>query len=144
HPEFLDFAGHGKRKAVHEFDVFRNFVGRDLACTKLLDVIRAEPGVLSRLDPGDNLLAILHVRNTNHLHLADTWTGKQELLYFARVDVLSAADDYVFGTASDLEVAIGIHRGQIAAVQPAVGSNDGVRRFRIAIIALHHHVAAGA
>src|SRR5215467_14845600 len=116
HAEFLDFAGHGKRKAVHEFDVFGNLVGRNFADAKFLDVIRAEPGVLSQLDPGHNLLAVLYIRNANYLHLADAGTSKQKFLYFARVDVLSAADDYIFGATRDLEIAIGVHGGQIATV----------------------------
>ena len=68
----------------------------------------------------------------------------QEVLDLARVDVLAAANDGVLGAALEAEVAVGVHDGEVAGVQPAFGV-DGLGGGRgIVVVALHHQIAARA
>ena len=90
------------------------------------------------------MLAVFRVGHADHLHVADAGTGIEKFFNLARVNVLAAADDYIFGAAGDFAVVVGVHGGEVTAVQPA-GFVDGVAsRFGIFVVALHHQVAAGA
>ena len=50
---------------------------------------------------------------------------EQELLQLARIDVLAAADDHVLQPAFHRAVTAGVHRAEIAGMQPAVGIDRG-------------------
>ena len=70
--------------------------------------------------------------------------GEQELLDLARVDVLAAADDHVLDAADDVGVAVVVHHRQVAGVHPA-GAVDRLGGLgRLAPVAQHDRVAAGA
>ena len=65
----------------------------------------------------------------------------QHLLDLARVDVVAAADDHVFLAVDDEEVAVLVHRGHVAGVEPAA-LHDLLGGVRAAQVALHDVVAA--
>ena len=60
---------------------------------------------------------------------------------FDRGDVFAAADDDVLEAVADFEVAVRMHDGGVAAVEPAVANGLG-GVLRIAVVARHHDVAA--
>ncbi len=68
--------------------------------------------------------------------------GIEELLDLTRIDILAAANNHVFQPPDDVDVAIVIHRGQIAGMHPAGGVDRFGGRLRIAPVAQHHRVAA--
>ena len=70
--------------------------------------------------------------------------GLQQLLDLAGVDVLATADDHVFESALDAEVALGVHRGQIAGVVPALPVNDRGGGVGLVVVTLHDQVPARA
>ena len=77
------------------------------------------------------------------MHVGDFGMGMEEVLHLARVDVLTTANDGIFGPPLEAEVAVGVHDGEIAGVQPALGVDGGGRwRRRVVVIALHDQVAA--
>ena len=49
----------------------------------------------------------------------DVRVGVEEFLDLPRVHVLAAADDHVLDPADDIQVAVGVHDGEIAGVHPA-------------------------
>src|SRR5262249_6107911 len=70
--------------------------------------------------------------------------GVDELLYFARVDVLAAPDDHVFDPADDIEVTGIVHDGKITGVHPACRVDRLGGLGRLVPVAEHHRVSAGA
>jgi hypothetical protein len=86
-------------------------------------------------------LAVLGVGHAEHLHRLHLGVAEQEFLDLARVDVLAAADQHVLGAADDVAVALGVDRGQVAGVHPAV-AHRLARAFGVAPVAEHHRVAA--
>ena len=70
--------------------------------------------------------------------------GVEKLLHFAGIDVFAAANDHVARAAGDVEASVFAHHAQVAGVQPAVGLDHVCGAFRIAVVALHHRVAAHA
>ena len=65
-----------------------------------------------------------------------------ELFYFFRIDVFTAADYHIFKSARYAEIAVGISAGKVACVKPAVLVNRRRRRNRHFVIAFHNIVAS--
>src|SRR5581483_10448543 len=116
----------------------------DPAPAELLDVVLGEGGALPDLDPGHELLAVLDVGHADHLHVAHVGVGVEELLDLPGVDVLPAPDDHVLDAADDVDVAVLVHRGQVAGVHPAALVDGLGRALGVVPVARHHGVAPGA
>src|SRR4029077_21217952 len=70
--------------------------------------------------------------------------GVEELFDLPRIDVLSTANDHVLDASHDVDVAVGVHGGQVAGVHPS-GVVDGLGgAVGIVPVAGHHRVAPGA
>src|SRR6516164_1855057 len=142
HFEFLDLAGDGHWKRIHESDIAGYFEVRDPAPTEVLDILLREFCSLLQLHPGHHCFAILVVRDADYLHIADTRAGIEKLFDLARIDILSAADNHVFNATGDPAVAVLVHDSEVSAVQPAIQVEDAAGGVRVLVVALHHHVAA--
>src|SRR6476469_1898443 len=134
HAELLDLSGHGHRERIDEFPVCRNLVARDATLTKSGQRLSGKTGVGARADPRHHLLAISLARYADHLGVDDVSVREEILLDFARVDVLAAADDHVLDAADDVDIALRIHRREIAGVHPARGIDRLCGPLRIAPI----------
>ena len=144
HHELLDLAGDGHRELRHELDVARDLVVGDLALAEGADLLVGRGLAGMQLDPGADRLAEARVGHANHLHVQHLRMPVEELLDLARIDVLAAADDHVLEAADDVDVALLVHRREVAGVHPA-GLVDGLLRLGLVVpVALHHRVAAGA
>ena len=84
------------------------------------------------------------VRHPDHDRLGHRRVAQQHGLDLARVDVLPAPDDHLLEPARDPAVAALVHRPQVAGVQPAVGVDRRGGGLRVAQVAVHDEVAAGA
>ncbi len=71
-------------------------------------------------DERDRHLAGVHVRTTHRLRGGDRRVGQQRVLDDRRVDVVTAADDQVLGSADEVDEAVVVDPGQVPGVQPAV------------------------
>src|SRR6185369_3569392 len=144
HLEFLDLAGGGHRVAVDEFDVFRDFVVGNPVFAEVADFVFAHRHPFFEDDGGHYLFAVFAVRYAVNLDIGDFGVGVEEFFYFARVDVLSATDDHVLDAPGDLAVAVLVHDGEVAGVQPVVrvyGPGGFVGHL---VVPFHDVVAAGA
>ena len=65
----------------------------------------------------------------------------EHVLDLERRDVLAARDDDVLGAVLDLEVAVGVHHGEVAGMEPAAGEGR-LGGLRVLEVALHGDVAA--
>src|SRR5262249_21457112 len=54
------------------------------------------------------------VGNANHCYFIDRRVLEQNLLYFPWIDIIAAANDHIFLTVEQVEVALCIHRTDIA------------------------------
>lgn len=97
-----------------------------------------------QLDPGDDFLAIALVGDADHLHVGHRRVSEEELLQFARIDVLAAADDHVLAAPDDPHVAVVVHHRQVAGVHPARRVDGLGGGLGVVPVAEHHAVAAGA
>jgi hypothetical protein len=137
HQELLRLAGHRDRQLLHEADVARHLVVRDLVAAEGADLVLGAG--LCRLgdDPGAQLLAVARSGTPKTCTSCHLGVAEQELLDLARVDVLAAADHHVLHAADDVAVALGVQRGQVAGVHPAVAHRLG-GALGVAPVALHH------
>src|SRR5205823_7326598 len=144
HLELLDLAGDGHRELVGEPDVAGHLVVGDLALAEVLDGLLGDGGAWADLDPGHELLAVLDVGDADHLDVGHVGVGVEELLDLPGIDVLSTADDHVLDAADDVDVAVGVHRGQVAGVHPAAAVDGLSGALGVVPVAHHHRVAPGA
>ena len=88
-------------------------------------------------DKGLDRFAPFGVRHAHDGCFHHLGVHKEDLFNLAWHDVVAAGDDQVLLAIHDEEVTIGVHRGDVARVEPAV-SVDGIRSFlRIVVVALH-------
>jgi hypothetical protein len=90
----------------------------------------------SWLDVGGDDLTPLVVGYADHRGLEDGRVAGQHFLDFPGVDVLSAADDHVFRSPDEGQVAVFVDVADVAGVQPAVDDDSG-RFVRTPEIAAH-------
>ena len=69
--------------------------------------------------------------------------GVEELFDLPRVDVLTAPDNHVFQTASDLVVAVFVHLGKVAGVEPTLLVDGRCAGIGQVIVSKHDHGTAG-
>ena len=94
-----------------------------------------------RTTSADRHLAALVVGRGDHRALEDGRVGGDRDLDLDRRDVLAGADDDVLRAVLDQDVARVVDRGHVAGVEPAVADRRG-RRLGVAVVAVHHGVAA--
>src|SRR5690348_18321378 len=68
----------------------------------------------------------------------------EELFDLARIHVLAPANDHVLDAADDVDVAVGVHRGEVTGVHPARRVDRLACRLVVVPVAAHHDVAAAA
>src|SRR2546430_10787814 len=144
HLEFLDLAGDRHRKRIDELPVARDLVARDLAFAPSGDLIARGRGPLAQLDPGHDLLAVFLRRHADDLDVRDVGVAVKEFLDLARIDVLAPADDHVLDPADDVDVAVGVHRREVARVHPPGGVDRLTCRVFVVPVAAHDDVPAAA
>ena len=95
---------------------------------------------VTRNHRGYHLLHPAIVRQVEHRRFGDVGILQQNLLDFARIDILAAGDDHVALAVEDGEIALVVDAAEIAGAQPAV-LHHAPGRIRIAPVARHGHRA---
>src|SRR3989475_4069667 len=126
----------GDRPRALEVREHRAAVGDDVG-------LRRRPSLLEH-DERLRHLAPLRVRHGDHRHLEHVGVACDRLLDLDGRDVLAARDDDVLLAVAQLDVAVGVHDGHVAGVEPAaaesLGGGGGI--VEVAghdVIAPHHH-----
>src|SRR5213594_79114 len=93
-------------------------------------------------------LAPALVRHRDHRHLEHVGVARDRLLDLDGRDVFAARDDDVLLAVAQLDVAVGVHDGHVAGVEPAAakGFGGGGRIVEVAghdVVAAHDHLAQG-
>src|SRR6266481_1183938 len=123
----------GDRPRALEVREHRAAVGDDVG-------LRRRPSLLEH-DERLRHLAPLRVRHGDYRHLEHVGVARDRLLDLDGRDVLAARDDDVLLAVAQLDVAVGVHDGHVAGVQPAAAEGlDGGRR--VVEVAGHHVIAA--
>src|SRR5580700_3841908 len=91
----------------------------DPALAKGADVRLAAGLAVTQLHPGAQFLAVMLVRDAEHLHLEDLRMAIKEFLDLARVDVLAAADHDVLDPAYDIAITLVVDHREISGMHPA-------------------------
>ena len=68
----------------------------------------------------------------------------EEFLDLARIEVLAAANHHVLDAADDVDIALIVHRGEVAGVHPARRVDRLARRLLVVPVAAHDDVPAAA
>jgi len=74
------------------------------------------------------------VGHTNDSRLGDCRMAYSDILQFDGTDPFAARLDDILRAVRDLHVAVGVNRGDIASMKPAIDEC----RFFFAVVALHH------
>jgi|tagenome__1003787_1003787.scaffolds.fasta_scaffold19651456_1 hypothetical protein len=93
HHVFLDLSGHSHRKFVHETDVTWYLEVGDVIAAIVTDYIRIHVGAAAQSDPGAEFFAVPGIGNTEYLNVLHCGMPVEKFLNFARIDVLTAADN---------------------------------------------------
>ena len=81
------------------------------------------------------------VRQAHDRGLLDRRVTQQRALDLDRRDVLAAADDHVLDPVADLDVAVRVHHGGVAGVEPAV-AHGPLGGLRVVVVPGHDDVPA--
>src|SRR5205809_5894192 len=134
----LDFAGRGLGQLT-ELETLGDLVPGQPLPRVLGQRVRIDV-VLPERDEGDGHLAPAFVRHADDGALHDRGMAVEHLLDLYRGDVLSPGDDDVLAPVPDLDVAVGVHNGQVSG-QEAAAAGDLPRRLVVAVVAEHDIVA---
>ena len=74
----------------------------------------------------------------------DTGVGVEEVLNLLGRNVFAAADDEVFDASFDVDVALFVHRAEVAGVHPALRVEHALGGLGVVPVTQHHRVATGA
>ena len=85
--------------------------------------VTVAPG--SQHDERVRRLAPLLVRHADDGRFLHRGMAQQHAFDLDRRDVLAAADDHVLDAVADLDVAVGVHDGRIARMEPAAARTPG-------------------
>src|SRR5262249_44039886 len=64
------------------------------------------------------------VRHTEHLRVGHLRMAHQELFDLEREEIFATANNHILEAAHDVDVALRVHGGQVAAIHPAIGVDD--------------------
>ncbi len=87
---------------------------------------------------------VLFRRNTGYLHIFYAFQLIEELFYFARINILTTADNHVLDAPCDAVIAVLVLYSKVSRVQEAVLVNDFGCSFRVFVVPFHGVVAAVA
>ena len=138
-----DLACRGEREAAGEQPAGGDLVGGEPG-PAVLGELGFGRGGRGRADDGAHFLAPEPVRDPDDGGLGDARVAGQDGFDLARVDVLAAADDHLLDPARDAAVAALVHGAEVAGVQPAARVDRRAGGLRVAEVARHDVVAAGA
>ena len=139
---FQDLAGGIFRKCVHGDEAFRDLVAGDIFHHVFADLVFVEGVAFFHDDVGPDDLAAEGIGLADDGTFSDAFDFVDAVFDFAGVDVFAVHDDEVFQAVDDVDVAVFVHVGEVAGVEPAVFGEDFLGFFRFVPVALHDVVAA--
>ena len=86
----FDFAARCHRVGIDEDNILWFFVGCNTAAGEVDNILFGDIRALFTNDEGTDHLAVLLVRQADHLHVENAVHGVEEFLYLTRVDVLTS------------------------------------------------------
>ena len=92
----------------------------DIIVAELFDLFFCQINSLFRNNPSRQHFTVTLIWNANDLYVAYFWMTIQIVFNLNRINILAAADDHIFTTTDDFDIAILVHRRQIASMHPAV------------------------
>src|SRR3954451_12063006 len=123
----LDLARRGQRQNIERYPMLGRLLRRQVLAHVAEKLVLADRLTGSGADERGDHLAHQVIGKPDDRNLTDSRMSEEELLQFARIDVLAASDDHVFEAALDRAVATLVHRAQIARVQPSIAVDGAVR-----------------
>src|SRR5438093_1032922 len=144
HLEFLDLSADGRRKFGDELHVPRHFVMRNIFPAESADVVGRGGLAWTKLYPDTQFFTVFRIRNAEHGGLRDVGMYEKKFFDFARINILTAANDHVFQPSCDLVTAVRPTDREIARMYPPIVVDSSGRCFRIFVVTQHGAVAARA
>src|SRR5271167_4482788 len=111
--------------------MLRNLEVSNLAFTELADFVLRCTRACFQSYPCEHDFTQTLVGDPDHLYFGHFWMRVQELLYFPRINILSAADDHVLRSACEVNVSVLAHHAEISRVQPTFAIHCPRRRLRL-------------
>src|SRR6266571_1464213 len=112
--ELLYLAAGRHGVGLHELEVARDLLAADLPFTVLAHLLLAELLAHPGQDHRQQLFAKESIRHAEHLHVGYLGVANEELLDLAREEVLTTANHHFFEAPHDIDVALRVHRHQVA------------------------------
>src|SRR5713226_3503707 len=114
--KLLYFAATRHGIGFYELEIARYLLTADLPFAILTQFFLCDLYAFSGQNHGQQFFAKEFVRYTEHLHIGNFGMADQEFFDFAWEEVLASANDHVFDAAHDIDIAVRIHRRQVAGV----------------------------
>src|SRR6266566_8896061 len=137
----LDLAGRGLGQLGHEGHAVRRLEVREPVAGEADDLVLARLLPLAQHHVRVGRLAPFLVREADDGRLHHRRVAQQDALDLQRGDVLATADDHVLDPVTDLHIAVRMHHGGVAGVEPAVAHRP-LGRLGVVVVAVHHDVPA--
>src|SRR6266566_5436949 len=114
----------------------------NLALTVLAQLLLSGLFTLFRNHYGQLLFTKELVWYTYYLHIGYLGMADEELFNFAWKYIFATANNHVFETANDINIAVSIHSRQVSGVQPAIAINSFRSLVRHVVVAIHNKVSS--
>src|SRR5579875_234942 len=114
--KLLHLSGGSHGKTLSELDVARDLLMADLPLTVGTHFLLAQFFASFGDNHGQQFLSKEKIGYAYNLHIGDFGMADKKLLDFARINVLTPANDHILQTTHNLDVAVCIHGSQIARV----------------------------
>src|SRR6267378_6351039 len=140
--ELLNLAGSRQRHGVEDEPMARGFVRGEVLAHVIMQFIPVDDHTRRRPNKRRYDFTPFLVRQSNDGDVPDLGMTEQQFLEFARIDVLTAANDHVLQSSLDRAVTPAIHRAEVAGMQPALGVDGSLGGRFVLKITMHDVIAA--
>ena len=121
--KLLHLAACRQRIALHKLEVARNLMVTNPALAIVPQFLLGQLFSLVRDDHCQQFLAEEGIWDAHHLDIGDLGMADQKLLDLTREEVFADTNDHIFEPTHDVKVALCVHSGQVARMQPALDIN---------------------
>src|SRR6185312_9891932 len=142
--ELLHFAAGGQRVGLDKQEIAGSLLVTDLLFAKGPQFIFGQFHAVPGTNYGDQFFAEEFIGDAEHLHIGDFRMANKKLLDLDGEDIFAAANDHLFKSTNDVDIAALVHGCQVAGMQPVIAINRLCRLLRHLVVSLHDQEATAA
>src|SRR5579885_1102885 len=142
--KLLHLATGGERICIDEQEIAGRFLVADASLAEVPQFLLGQFLAVARAHRGYQFLAKKFIGDAEYLHIGNFGMPDEKLFDLGGEDVFAAANDHIFQAPNNVDIALGIHGGEIAGMQPALAIDRFGSLFGHLVVALHRQETTAA